>query len=200
MADFNSIVKHVLKVEAGYQALPSDTGNYNSKKELVGTNRGISAPVYEQWIKRPPTASDMKAITEPIALAIYKKNFWAPIQGDALANQGLAHFLFDFYVNSGSWAMYIMRRALKLPEAKMNITAPEVKLLNSLSDPRSFLDKYKQARLDFVNSSTKISEDLKKGLRNRIEEVYSEVKKKYFPEKQASLDSSSLPGSLPLQS
>lgn len=200
MADFNSIVKHVLKVEAGYQALPSDTGNYNSRKELVGTNRGISAPVYEAWIKRPPTAADMRAITEPIALAIYKKNFWGPIQGDAITNPGIAHFLFDFYVNSGSWAMYIMRRALRLPETKVNITAPEVKLLNNLTDPGAFLDKYKQARLDFVNSSTKISDDLKKGLRNRIEEVYSEVKKKYFPAKGASQGSSLLPGSQPLQS
>lgn len=59
-----------------YQNVAADAGNYNSRGERVGTNYGVSAPAYEEWIGRPPTVEDMKAITIEIAGEIGKRNYY----------------------------------------------------------------------------------------------------------------------------
>ena len=59
MAKFDPAYSIVLRLEGGYQNNPADKGNYNSLGDLVGTKYGISAPVLEQWIGRPPTKMDM---------------------------------------------------------------------------------------------------------------------------------------------
>ncbi len=185
MADFTSIAADTLKVEAGYQALAKDTGNYNSKKELVGTNHGVSAQTYERWLGHPPTEAEMRAITTDTALAIFRKWYWNPIQGDAIANNGIARFIFDFYINSGNTSLKFVRRSLGLPEATLPMLSSEAQLLNHLTDPAGFLSKLRQARIDFINDSTKIDASLKAGLVNRVEDVYADVKKKSFQQSQS---------------
>lgn len=78
-----------------YSTDPNDKGNYNSRGQLVGTMRSISAPVYENWIGHPPTAAEMQGITVQIAKDIYKKKYWDEIQGDKINSQVLAEFLAD---------------------------------------------------------------------------------------------------------
>ena len=102
MADFNIFYSILAINEGGYQNNPSDFGNYNSLKQCVGTNLGISAPVYESFIKRPPTIEDMKAITKEIAIKITKHNYWDIIQGDYINNQSLCDIFADFVFNSGT--------------------------------------------------------------------------------------------------
>lgn len=114
MADFLKFIPIVLNVEAGYQNLVSDTGNYRSDGLRVGTNRGISAKVYEQWIGRLPSVDDMKAITAEIARKIYKAWYWDKLKGDSIADQSVANVIVDMAVNSGS------SRAGKLLQSTLN--------------------------------------------------------------------------------
>jgi len=73
MANFNLFLPELLKTEGGYQNKLSDRkGNTNSLGQMVGTKYGISAPVYEAYIKRPPTVADMKNLPLSTAVLIAK--------------------------------------------------------------------------------------------------------------------------------
>lgn len=102
MANFATIVNKTLTFEGGYQAFPNDSANYTTKGDLVGTNRGISAIAYEQYLGFPPTVTQMKAITPEIAKAVYKKLFWDKMQGDRINSDSVAHIMFDSYIATGS--------------------------------------------------------------------------------------------------
>lgn len=102
MANYLSIVDKTLKFEGGYQAYPNDSANYTSAGTLVGTNRGISAIAYEQYLGRKPTVADMKAITPEIAKAVYKKLFWDRMAGDQIKNDSVAHIIFDSMIATGN--------------------------------------------------------------------------------------------------
>lgn len=102
MAYFETIVNKTLNFEGGYQAYPNDNANYTSTGALVGTNKGISAQAYEWYLGYPPTVAQMQAITVPIAKAVYKKLFWDKMQGDVLANDSVAHIIFDSYIATGN--------------------------------------------------------------------------------------------------
>lgn len=99
MANFETAVNLVLDFEKGYQALRGDSGNYNSLGQLVGTKCGISAPIYEIWLKRIPTVADMKAITPAIAKRIYKAYFWDAYKIGNIKDQFIANHIFDMFVN-----------------------------------------------------------------------------------------------------
>ena len=114
MASFNNFIPHLLVVEGGFQKMGSDTGNYNSRNELVGTNKGISAPVYENWINRVPSENDMRSITKDTAIQIYKKNYWDKGKGSQMNTQEVANVLIDHGVNAG------MSRAGKLVQNVLN--------------------------------------------------------------------------------
>jgi len=75
------ILSNIIKHEGGYQNHKEDKkGNTNSKGERVGTNWGISAPVYEQYIGKPPTVEDMKNMPKEHALEIYRKKYIEPVE------------------------------------------------------------------------------------------------------------------------
>lgn len=102
MASFYDYVPFLKQVEGGYQNHPDDDGNYNSLGQLVGTNHGISAPIYEKWIKRVPTVSDMKNMLKGTALEIFLKWFWQPLKCDYFINQSVANIFFDHAINAGN--------------------------------------------------------------------------------------------------
>jgi len=90
--------------EKGYQRDPNDRGNWTGGAVgagvLIGTNRGISAPVLAAWRKTPCTEADMRALTREEALAIYEQRYWIPLHGDDLPLP-LAYVCFDAEVMSG---------------------------------------------------------------------------------------------------
>jgi len=70
------IINEVLKSEGGYQNDEADSrGNTNSAGVRVGTNFGISAPVWEKVIGRPPTVADMQGITKDQAREVYRRHY-----------------------------------------------------------------------------------------------------------------------------
>ncbi len=101
MSKFDLYAPLLVAVEGGYQKLPNDSGNYNSRNQLVGTNHGISAPVYEKWIGRVPTEQDMRSITKTVAFEIYKAWYWNKIGASQIKNQSIANIIVDHAVNAG---------------------------------------------------------------------------------------------------
>jgi len=115
MANFQAALALVLKAEGGYQNDARDSGNRNSRGELVGTNYGISAPVYEAWIGRPPTIADMRNMTRAAAGEIYRDRYWNRVRGDDINDQPIANLIFDGTVNHG------VSRGVKMVQKVLNI-------------------------------------------------------------------------------
>jgi len=99
---FRACLAFTLGEEGGYQALPNDRGNLIEGR-LIGTNRGISAPVLAEWLGRTPSATEMRALTEDEAAAIYAARYWNVVRGGDLP-PGIDLLVFDHAVNAGCGA------------------------------------------------------------------------------------------------
>jgi lysozyme family protein len=101
MDNFSRCFSFTLESEGGFTANADDPGNWTGgaigQGELRGTKYGISAAAYPSL--------DIAGLTEQAAAAIYRRDYWAPLQGDALALP-LALVGFDAAVNAG------LRRAI----------------------------------------------------------------------------------------
>ena len=149
MANFQTAYLLVADAEGGYQNHPNDRGNYNSLGQLVGTNLGIAAPTYEDWIGRPPTAADMRAITPEIARAIYRSKYWDDIKGDQIQSQAVANIFFDGRVNHGRTGTYIMQRVVGVDDDG-RVGPITLQAINS-ANPAQLVEAYKEARRSFYH-------------------------------------------------
>lgn len=95
-AAFDPAFRIVVGEEGGYDADPRDAGNYTGAAVgagvLRGTKYGISAAAFPML--------DIAALTLADAQAIYRRDYWDRIAGDALPDP-LALMLFDAAVNQG---------------------------------------------------------------------------------------------------
>jgi lysozyme family protein len=96
MTAFEQAFAIVVGHEGGYDATPADPGNWTGgavgRGDLRGTKFGISAAAY-------PTL-DIATLTPEQAQAIYRRDYWDRIGGDALPPP-LALLVFDAAVNNG---------------------------------------------------------------------------------------------------
>jgi lysozyme family protein len=157
MADFVTSLARVLKWEGGFSLVKEDKGNYNSKKQLVGTNYGIAAFVYERWLGRVPTKHDVRNMSKNEAAQIYKGLFWVGIQGDEIKSQAVADILFDGHVNHGAFGIRLMQRILGVKvDGKVGpITLAAI----NAHDPESLYLQYRNTRRDFYEQIVKRSPD-----------------------------------------
>lgn len=130
MADFTPIFKITLQKEGGFQKDPADTANYNSRGELVGTNRGVSAKAWETHFKRVPTEADIRAVTEATARQIAKTRFWDINNLDKVRSQRVAHAIFQEFWGSGYTGIRRVRRVAKLPVASRALSAADIITIN----------------------------------------------------------------------
>jgi lysozyme family protein len=144
MADFGTALLRVLRWEGGFQVHTADRGNYNSKGQLVGTNWGIAAPVYERWLGRVPTKKDVKDMSKNEAGQIYRGLFWVQIRGDEIQNQFVADILFDGHVNHGGTGIRLMQRILNV-EVDGKVGPITLAAIN-MFDPEILYKRYKEAR------------------------------------------------------
>jgi len=156
MANFESAIALILKNEGGFQKHPNDKGNYNSKKQLVGTKYGISAPVLEKWKGFPVQEKDMLNLTEYEAKEIYKKNYWYNIKGNEIKDQDNAEIIFDHAVNAGTGsAGKLVQRTLNELGSYVAVDGAIGRLtiaaLNSVNQFK-FFEAFKQARINYYNS------------------------------------------------
>lgn len=89
---FQACLVELAEAEGGYVNHLSDPGG--------PTNMGITQATLASWRGKPVTADDVKNLTRAEAEAIYRKNYWHPIKGDALPD-GVDLAVFDLAVNSG---------------------------------------------------------------------------------------------------
>ncbi|MFL0091439.1 glycoside hydrolase family 108 protein [Tenacibaculum maritimum] len=153
MANYELFKNSIEQAEGGYQNIVEDKGNYNSKKERVGTNRGISARFYEGVIGFPPSVDDMKAITREEAHILFKNEFWDKAKADNINNQAVAETIVDHAINAGVGAAgkivqetlnKYFGKNLKVDRSIGNIT---VTAINSI-DPSKLFEKLSVARLE----------------------------------------------------
>lgn len=186
MSPFDQIIEKTFSFEGGYQNFTTDTANYNSLGQLSGTNHGISAIAYEQYLHRPPTVADIKAITKEIAKAVYKKLFWDKVQGDQLKNDSVAHIVFDSHIGSGGVGLKQVRQAINKTAGKAVVsigssplTMGEANIINGLNQEH-FFNTLKEIRLAFfqylADSNPAKYKMFLKGWFNRLAKInYSEI-------------------------
>lgn len=139
MASFNSFAPTLSVNEGGYQDIPADRGNYNSNKDLVGTNHGISAPVLERYLGYPPSVFDMKFLSYETAKNIFKSLFWDKMRASQINDQAVAETMVDHGINSSPY------RATKIAQQVLN------QYFGKTLDPDGILGKNTLAAINSVN-------------------------------------------------
>lgn len=155
--NFDIAAQFTASREGLYQCLHSDAGNWTfgavGQGNLVGTMRGISAPVMVRWLGDASmvTKSVMQSITQDQFDAIARSLYWRAINGDQLP-AGLDLLLFDFAFNSGvARAAKQLQRILHLEQIDGDIGeltleavlhAPVTEIILAMSD------KYKRRLQD----------------------------------------------------
>lgn len=161
MANFNTYLPLLQQVEGGFQKNPKDQGNYNSLKQLVGTQYGISARFYEGIIGYPPSESDMRAITKNQAAGMYRRYFWDANIADQINSQAVANTIIDHQVNAGNG----VRTAQRLLNSRFNynlatdnvIGARTIAALNSV-DPGKFVTLFNERRAEYYKTRSNSAE------------------------------------------
>lgn len=118
MAEFSLFIaegtRRKRRMDAGYQNIPEDDGNWTGGKQgdgiQAGTNMSISAKVLSDWVGHPVTAQEMQDLTTAEAIDIYFDNYWSPIRGNEINNQKIANFLADMKSSGGG--VWNMQKAL----------------------------------------------------------------------------------------
>lgn len=135
-ARYPESIRRLLKSEGGYVNHPADPGG--------PTNLGVTQATLTNFIGRPATIADVKALTPAKVAPIYKRKYWDVIKGDALPS-GVDYCLFDYAANSGTGrAPKVLQRILGLPasghidDATLRAAAKvdAKKLIGSICDER----------------------------------------------------------------
>lgn len=169
MANFNLAFKYTVGIEKGYVV---DNGG--------PTYKGIS---WKAWGKDPlvkkifailrtyPLRKNYIVKNNPqldaMIVQFFKTNYWDKIKGDAINNQTLANFIYDFYVNSNSAVAIITRTVTGT--AKNRIDTDTLDKLNAY--PEYYYAYLKMARQDHYDNLVAADKTLKKyynGWMNRL--------------------------------
>lgn len=91
-ANFNTIMAHEFAFEGGYVDHPKDPGG--------ATNMGITIGALSDFLGRPASKAEVKALTKAQAAEIFRGRYWNHIRGDDLPG-GVDLMTMDGAVNSG---------------------------------------------------------------------------------------------------
>ncbi len=131
MQTFPDCIAHVLAAEGGLVNDPKDPGGV--------TKFGISQRSYP--------ALDIRALTLDDAKAIYQRDYWTPIQGEALP-AGLDLLVLDHAVNAGpARAVRLLQHLVGVPED--GLMGPVTLAGIASADPQDLIARFSELRLDF---------------------------------------------------
>ncbi|MFN3405850.1 MAG: glycosyl hydrolase 108 family protein [Cytophagaceae bacterium] len=100
-----------------------------------------------------------------------KKKYWDVMRLDEVRNQSLANLIADFGFNSGTGApAKAIQRILGLVQDGV-IGPVTIKAINS-ANQKTLFEKLKEARINFINSSTKILDKIKPQLVERADSFF----------------------------
>lgn len=89
---FDTALAEILRHEGGYVDHPSDPGG--------ATNRGVTLGTLSDWLGRPATKTEVRALTVADVAPIYRARYWNAVKADDLS-PGVDLMVFDLAVNSG---------------------------------------------------------------------------------------------------
>jgi lysozyme family protein len=160
--NFETCFDLMLAHEGGYIDHPKDPGGR--------TNLGVTQRVWEEWLGRPVSEKEMRALTPLMVKPLYKRKYWDAVRADDLV-AGVDYCVFDVAVNSGPG------RAVKLLQSCVgatpdggfgSITMALTK--KAEEDPTRLIEQYCARRLEFLQS-LKTFETFGKGWSRRVQEV-----------------------------
>jgi lysozyme family protein len=161
-SNFDECVELMLAHEGGYVDHPKDPGGR--------TNLGVTQYVWEEWMGRPVTEKEMRALTPLMVKPLYKRKYWDAVRADDLV-AGVDYCVFDVAVNSGPG------RAIKFLQSCVGVTADGgfgpatlAAVKKAEEDPTRLIELYCAKRLDFLQS-LKTFETFGKGWSRRVAEV-----------------------------
>lgn len=96
--NFRACLSVTLKWEGGWSDNPRDPGG--------PTMCGVTLRTLSQYLGRPATKSELRAISSDVLAEVYSKLYWSPIGGDSLP-AGVDMMLFDDAVNSGDGRAHV---------------------------------------------------------------------------------------------
>jgi len=161
-SNFDECVELMLAHEGGFVNHPQDPGGM--------TNLGVTKRVWEEWLGRPVTEKEMRALTPLMVKPLYKRKYWDAVRADDLV-AGVDYVVFDVAVNSGPG------RAIKFLQSAVGVTADGGFGPNTMAavkkaeeDPTRLIELYCAKRLEFLQS-LKTFETFGKGWSRRVAEV-----------------------------
>lgn len=147
MADFSIAIAPVLKHEGYYSNVKSDRGG----ETYAGITRRNN-PNWPGWkfidAAKPLKRHQRVPAVDPFVAPHYERNYWSVIRGAVIADQAVAGFLLDWYVNSGTAAIKNLQRAVgATPDG---IFGPAtLRAVNAAPGPEVFA-RLQKARVEFV--------------------------------------------------
>ncbi len=151
--------------------LAHEGGYVHHEKDPGGrTNHGVTQRVWEEWLGRPVSEKEMRALTPNMVKPLYKRKYWDACRADDLV-AGVDYVVFDVSVNSGPG------RAVKFLQSCVGVTvdggfgpATMAAVKKSEEDPARLIELYCARRLEFLQS-LKTFETFGKGWSRRVQEV-----------------------------
>jgi lysozyme family protein len=160
--NFEMCIALVLKHEGGFVNHPKDPGGV--------TNRGVTKKVWEEWVGKPVSIDDMKALTVEDVKPLYKAQYWDRVRGDSLP-AGVDYVCLDVAVNSGVVRSgKFLQAALGLPTD--GIIGPATLAAVEHVNPRSLITDICDRRMAFLQALPTWSV-FGNGWKRRVEEVES---------------------------
>ena len=158
--NFDTCITLILKHEGGYVNNPKDPGG--------ATNLGVTKKVWEEWVGKPVSIDDMKALKVEDVKPLYKAQYWDRVRGDGLP-AGVDYAVLDVAVNSG------VVRATKFLQAALGLTqdgiiGPATLAAAEAANPRQLVTDVCDKRLAFMQALP-IWNTFGKGWQRRVEEV-----------------------------
>jgi lysozyme family protein len=160
--NFERCLAHVLKSEGGWVNHPNDPGGE--------TNLGVTRRVWEDWTGKQ--GENMKSLTPEMVAPLYKANYWAKCNADALP-VGVDLCVFDFAVNSGTRrAVVFLQRIAKVSQD--GVLGPKSMAAVNAISPETLVKEYCMARRLFIRG-LKTYEHFGRGWERRINSVESDA-------------------------
>jgi lysozyme family protein len=162
IGNFDTCLALLLEHEGGYIDHPKDPGGR--------TNFGVTQRVWEEWLGRPVSEKEMRALTPLMVKPLYKRKYWDACRADELVS-GVDYVVFDVAVNSGAG------RAIKILQGCVGATADGgfgprtlAAVKEAEKDPERLIELYCAKRLEFLQSLHTF-ETFGKGWSRRVAEV-----------------------------
>jgi len=159
---FLKCIHVVLKHEGGFQANPSDWGNYAHGK-LIGTKFGIAARYFPD--------EDIVNLTVERAKEIYYKHYWLPMNLEGITDELSVLHIFDHGVNAGRKRSILMAQELVRVKTDGICGSETKKAINSYW---GFRDDFITSRIEYYEKISKVRNNIVflQGWKNRVARTY----------------------------